>query len=71
MAMNGGSVSVWDIRSKVPFRTFTETPWPRDSYWPQRYPQFSSGNFGKETLVFVEVISILSTSMTPILQSFM
>ena len=48
-------VSVWDIRSKVPLWTFMEVPRPNNFLRPQRFLQFSSGNLGKEILVFVEV----------------
>ena len=52
MAMADGRVSVWDIRSKVPLKTF-----PKSDYHdqPARYLQFSSGKLGKEALVFLEV----------------
>ena len=55
IAMGHGGVSVWDIQSKVPLRTFTEVPWPKNIYRPLRYLQFSRGILGKEILVFVEV----------------
>ena len=55
MVMGHGRVSVWDIRSKVPLKTFMEIP-KSDNNVPQvRYLQFSSGKSGKETLVYVEV----------------
>ena len=55
IAMDPG-VSVWDIRSKVPLRTFMEAPLgPQELALPDRLLQFSSGNLGKEILVFVEV----------------
>ena len=54
IAMDPG-VSVWDIRSKVPLQTFKETPLPQELALPDRLLQFSSGNLGKEILVFVEV----------------
>ena len=55
MAAGRGNVYVWDIRSKVPFQTFTESPLPERILQPRRFLQFSSGNLGKEILVFVEV----------------
>jgi WD40 repeat protein len=54
MAMACGRVSVWDIRGKVPFKTFIQVP-KSDFDDPVRYLQFSSGKLGKEALVFVEV----------------
>jgi len=56
MAMARSRVSVWDIQSKVPLKTFTGVP-HRSKYQDQsvRYLQFSSGKLGKEALVFVEV----------------
>ena len=56
MAMSQGSpgVSVWDIQSKTPIKTFAEVP----KYAAGRHVrnlQFSSGKSGKEALVFVEV----------------
>ena len=50
-----GGVSVWDIRSKVPLQTFTESPLPKYTIRYPRFLQFSSGNLGNEILVFVEV----------------
>ena len=55
LGMACGGVSVWDIRSKVPLQTFTESPWPKRVFRHRRFLQFSSGNLGKEILVFVEV----------------
>ena len=55
MEMPRGGVSVWNIQSKAPLQTFTETPLPEVLDKPQRFFQFSSGNSGKEILVFVEV----------------
>jgi len=58
MAMSLGRVSVWDIRSKVPLKTFTvPVKVPRSIYrrGHVQYLQFSSGKLGKEVLVFVEV----------------
>jgi hypothetical protein len=55
MAMGRGGVSVWDIRSKVPLKTFMEVPKSNYHDWPVRHLQFSSGNLRKEVLVFVEV----------------
>ena len=54
MAMGRGGVFVWDIRS-IPLQTFTERPLPERSLQAPRFLQFSSGNLGKEILVFVEV----------------
>ena len=54
IAMNNGKVSVWDIRSKVPLKTFLEIP-RLFGCPPVEHLQFSSGNLGKEALVFVEV----------------
>ncbi|KIJ97192.1 hypothetical protein K443DRAFT_681748 [Laccaria amethystina LaAM-08-1] len=48
MATSDGRVSVWDIRSTVPLKTFMKFP------KSVRYLQFNSGNPGKEVLVFVE-----------------
>ena len=50
MAHDG--ISVWDIRNKVPLKTFMEV---LDYSRPVEYLQFSSGKLGKEVLVFVEV----------------
>ena len=36
MAMACGGVSVWDIQSKCPLRTFMELPWPKLDH-PLRY----------------------------------
>jgi hypothetical protein len=55
MAMALGRVSVWDVRSKVPLKTFMEAPKSDYDDLRVRYPQFSSGKLGKEVLVFVEV----------------
>ena len=57
MAIARGRVSVWDIRSKDPLKTFLENPNydHRDGRQPVRYLQFSSGKLGKEAMVFVEV----------------
>ncbi|KIJ97188.1 hypothetical protein K443DRAFT_681743 [Laccaria amethystina LaAM-08-1] len=53
MATACGRVSVWDIQSKVPLKIFLEVPKSDyDRFVP--YLQFSSGNLGKEVLVFVE-----------------
>ena len=56
MAMSQGSpgVSVWNIQSKTPLKTFVEVP----KYENRRFVrnlQFKSGKSGKEALVFVEV----------------
>ena len=50
VSTNPGRVSVWDIRSKVPLKTFI---FPQCDYF--QYIQFSSGELGKEVLVFVTV----------------
>ena len=55
MAMTHGRVFIWDIQSKVPFKTFMEVPKWEYYTRPVRYLQFSTGNLGKEALVFVEV----------------
>ena len=55
MGMGCGGVSVWNIQSKAPLQTFTETPLHEDVFRHPRFLQFSSGNLGKEILVFVEV----------------
>ena len=54
MAMGCSRVSVWDIRSKVPLKTFMEAPKSDSDRWVP-YLQFSSGKLGREVLVFVEV----------------
>ena len=61
IGMDSGRVSVWDMRSKLPLKTFMEVPKP--SYNDRSVPflQFSSGKLGKEALVFVEV-SLMFTS---------
>ena len=46
-----GRVSIWDIRSKVPLKTFITVP--ECNY--VKYLQFSSGKLGKEVLVLVVV----------------
>ena len=55
MAMAYGGVSVWDVQSKDPLKTFMKV----HNYYAfdvrVRYLQFSSANLGKEVLVFVEV----------------
>ena len=55
MSMSCGTVSVWDIRSKVPLKSFMEGPKCDHDDRPTQYLQFSSGNLGKEALVFVKV----------------
>ena len=55
MAMSRGGVSVWDIRSKAALKTFTKVPKFNYYHKPVWYLQFSTGNLGKEVLVFVEV----------------
>ncbi|KIJ90595.1 hypothetical protein K443DRAFT_686667 [Laccaria amethystina LaAM-08-1] len=52
-AMNNGRVSVWDIRSKVPLKTFTGVPKSNYDDGFVQFLQFSSGKLGKEVLVFV------------------
>ena len=56
MAMSEGNpgVSVWDIQSKTPLKTFVEVPKYGDGRHVENL-QFSSGKSGKEALVFVEV----------------
>ena len=56
MTMNQGGpgVSVWDIQSKNPLKTFAEVP-EYVGGRRVRHLQFSSGKSGKEALVFVEV----------------
>ena len=61
MTMNQGGpgVSVWDIQSKNPLKTFVEVP----KYGGGRRVgnlQFSSGKSGKEALVFVEVCPMIT-----------
>ena len=55
IGMSHGRVSVWDIRRKVPLKTFTEFPPSHYDDRPVQYLQFSSGKSGKEALAFVEV----------------
>ena len=50
IGIHPGTVSVWDIRSKVSLKTFI---FPQRDY--VQYIQFSSGELGKEVLVFVTV----------------
>ncbi|KIJ97177.1 hypothetical protein K443DRAFT_681735 [Laccaria amethystina LaAM-08-1] len=54
MAMARSRVSVWEIRSKIPLKTFMDVPKSDYDDRPVRHLQFSSGNLGKEVLVFVE-----------------
>ena len=54
MSQGGPGVSVWDIQSKTPIKTFVEVPKYRNSRRVENL-QFSSGKSGKEALVFVEV----------------
>ena len=56
MAISEGNpgVSVWDIQSKTPLKTFVEVPKYGDGRHVENL-QFSSGKSGKEALVFVEV----------------
>ena len=51
-----GRMSVWDIRSEVPSKTFMESE-PKFEFMHSclRHLQFSSGNLGKEVLVFAQV----------------
>ena len=60
MARARGRVSVWNIRSRVPLKTFTEVPKSGYNVRPVRHLQFSSGKRGKEALVFVEVCLMLT-----------
>ena len=50
----GPGVSVWDIQSNTPFKTFVEVPKYGDIRRVENL-QFSSGKSGKEALIFVEV----------------
>jgi WD40 repeat protein len=52
-ATNHGRVSVWDIQSKRPLKTW-EIPKIYNN-WPIQHLQFSSGGLRKEALVFAEV----------------
>ena len=54
MSQGGPGVSVWDIRSKTPLKTFVEVPKYSDGRHVGNL-HFSSGKSGKEALVFVEV----------------
>ena len=56
-----GRVSVWDIRSEVPLKTFMTVPKPKHNTQPVQYLQFSSGKLGKEALVFVQVCPVIFT----------
>ena len=61
MDRSGMSVCVWDIRSQVPLRTFMKAPLVKGpSDQTKRFLQFTSGNLGKEILVFVEVCLIFT-----------
>ena len=51
----GLGVSVWNIQSKSPLKTFVEVPKYGDGRRALGNLQFSSGKSGKEALVFVEV----------------
>jgi len=56
MAMTHSRVSVWEIQSKVPLKTFMgilEFDFRIDAHL--EFLQFSSGKLGKQALVFVEV----------------
>ena len=55
MSHGGPGVSVWDIQSKTPLKTFVEVPKYGYGRGAIRNLQFSSGKSGKEALVFVEV----------------
>ena len=50
-----GRVSVWNIRNKVPLKTFMEIPKSDFNDVDVRYLQFSSGKLGKEALVVLVV----------------
>ena len=54
MSQGGPGVSVWNIQSKTPLKTFMEVPKYGDGRRVGNL-QFSSGKSGKEALVFVEV----------------
>ena len=54
MSQDGPGVSVWDIQSKTPLKTFMELP-KYGNRGDAGNLQFSSGKSGKEALVFVEV----------------
>ena len=54
MSRGGPGVSVWDIQSKSPFKTFVEVPKYGYGRRLGNLP-FSSGKSGKEALVFLEV----------------
>ncbi|EDR04723.1 uncharacterized protein LACBIDRAFT_330322 [Laccaria bicolor S238N-H82] len=54
IAIGRRRVSVWDVRNKVPLKTFMEDPKSDDHDRHVRHLQFSSGKLGKEALVFVE-----------------
>ena len=61
MATDYGRVFVWDIRSKLPLKTPMEVHESNNYHgWSERYLQFSSGESGKEALVFVEVCLLLT-----------
>ena len=55
MSQGGPGVSVWDIQSKTPIKTFAEVPKYGGGRRAIGNLQFSSGKSGKEALVFVEV----------------
>jgi len=55
IVMNSNRVSVWDIRSQLPLKTFIEVPKFGKFPSPVQCLQFSSGKLGKEVLAFVEV----------------
>jgi len=50
-----GGVDVWDIRSKFPLKASAEAPESDYHNWHTQCLQFSSGNLGKEVLVFATV----------------
>ena len=55
VAVAFGGMSVWDIRNKFPFQILMELHWPKNVRQRLYCPRFSSGNLGKEILVFAEV----------------
>ena len=61
MAMSLGEpgVSVWNIQSKNPLKTFVEVPEYVHGRCVENL-QFSSGKSGKEALVFVEVCPMIT-----------
>ena len=59
MSQGGPGVSVWNIQSKNPLKTFVEVPEYGDGRRVGNL-QFSSGKSGKEALVFVEVCPMIT-----------